>query len=253
VLDDRNGNRGGEAAPAMTDDLDRAAIREEMEQARQEFRRLLDDATEADLRRPSDGTKWNNQQLLFHMLFGYLITHALLVLVRVFGLLPDAASKAFARLLDSARAPFHVINYLGSCAGARIIPPAHMAGVLDRVIAALQRHLRRETAAALRRGMHYPTTWDPYFAEYMTLAGLYRYPTQHFRHHRQQLTISSTGCFRLGRLPRTAGNRARKVGYPGLVTSSRKAMVAAVVARRQASRVASNPSREGRSPRQPGT
>jgi len=38
------------------------------------------------------------------MLFGYLIVRALLILVRVFGLLPDGASRAFARLLDS-RAP----------------------------------------------------------------------------------------------------------------------------------------------------
>ena len=75
--------------------LDRAALRAEMEQARHDFRRLAADATPADLRRPSDGTRWTNQQLLFHMLFGYLIVRALLVLVRVFGLLPEGASKAF--------------------------------------------------------------------------------------------------------------------------------------------------------------
>jgi DinB superfamily len=172
---------------------DRAALRAEMEQARHDFRRLVGDATPADLRRPSDGTRWTNQQLLFHMLFGYLIVRALLVLVRVFGLLPDGASKAFARLLDSARKPFDLINYLGSCAGARIIPPRRMPGMLDRVIAALQRHLGREPDSALRRGMHYPTTWDPFFADYMTLADIYRYPTRHFRFHQRQLTLSLPG------------------------------------------------------------
>ncbi len=70
------------------------------------------------------------------------------------------ASKAFARALDSAHRPFGLINYLGSCAGARIIPPRRMTQMLDRVITALQQHLRREPEAALRRGMHYPTTWD---------------------------------------------------------------------------------------------
>ncbi len=98
---------------------DRAALRAEMEQARHDFRRLVGDATPADLRRPSDGARWTNQQLLFNMLLGYLIVRALLVLVRVFGLLPDGASKAFARLLDSVRKPFDLINYLSSCAGAR--------------------------------------------------------------------------------------------------------------------------------------
>ncbi len=175
-------------APSSTV-LDRAAVRAEMEQARLDFRRLVGDATPADLRRPSDGTRWTNQQLLFHMLFGYLIVRALLVLVRVFGLLPDGASKAFARLLDFARGPFDLANYLGSCAGARIISPRRMTSVLDHVIAALDKHLQRETDSALRRGMHYPTTWDPVFAGYMTLADIYRYPTRHFRFHQRQLTL----------------------------------------------------------------
>ncbi len=169
--------------------LDRAAMRAEMEQARLDFQRIVSQATPPDLRRPSDGTRWTNEQLLFHMLLGYLIVRALLVLVRFFGMLPDGVSRMFARALDSARRPFHQINYLGSCAGARIIPVSRMPRVLDQVIAALQRRLRSETGAALRRGMHYPTTWDPFFAEYMTLADIYRYPTQHFRFHQRQLTL----------------------------------------------------------------
>ena len=177
-------------APAA---VDRAAVRAEMEQARLDFHQLLSQATPAGLRRPSDGTRWTNQQLLFHMLLGYLIVRALLVLVRVFGLLPDRASQAFARLLDSARRPFDLINYLGSCAGARIIPPRRMSQVLDHVIAALQQRLQRESDSALRRGMHYPTSWDPFFAGYMTLADIYRYPTQHYRFHRRQLTLSPPG------------------------------------------------------------
>jgi hypothetical protein len=170
--------------------LDRAAVRAEMESARLDFHRLIGDATPADLRRPSDGTKWTNQQLLFHMLFGYLVVRALLVLVRVFGVFPDGASKAFAKLLDSAHRPFDLINYLGSCAGAWIIAPKRMTRMLDRVIAALQQHLQRETGPALSRGMHYPTTWDPFFADYMTLADIYHYPTQHFRFHQRQLTLT---------------------------------------------------------------
>jgi len=73
---------------------------------------------------------------------------------------------------------------------ARIIPPRRMAPVLDHVITALHKHLQRETGSALRRGMHYPATWDPFFTDYMTLADIYRYPTQHFRFHQRQLTLS---------------------------------------------------------------
>jgi hypothetical protein len=38
----------------------------------------LAQATPADLARRSTVTKWTNEQLLFHMLFGYLIVRALL-------------------------------------------------------------------------------------------------------------------------------------------------------------------------------
>src|SRR5438309_5739376 len=109
----------------------RSEIHRELDLACDTFHALLQDATDADLRRPTDGTRWTNRQLLFHMLFGYLIVRALLVLARVFGLLPGAASKTFATLLDSAHRPFDLINYLGSCAGARIIPPRRMTGMLD--------------------------------------------------------------------------------------------------------------------------
>ena len=57
-------------APDPPAALDRAAVRAEMEQASHDFRQLISDATPEELRRPSDGTKWINQQLLFHMLFG---------------------------------------------------------------------------------------------------------------------------------------------------------------------------------------
>jgi hypothetical protein len=50
-----------------------------MEQARQTFHHLLDSATVAELSQPSNGTKWTNGQLLFHMLLGYLIVVRLLV------------------------------------------------------------------------------------------------------------------------------------------------------------------------------
>jgi hypothetical protein len=86
----------------MTADQDRVAVCAEMEQARRDFRDLLAQADSASLRRQSDGTRWTNQQLLFHMLFGYLVVRALLILAGLFGRLPRAASRAFAHMLDAA-------------------------------------------------------------------------------------------------------------------------------------------------------
>ena len=61
------------------------------------------------------------------------------------------------------------------------------------MIAALERSLEREPDSALRRGMHCPTSWDPFFTDYMTLYDIYQYPTRHFDFHRRQLTLHDPG------------------------------------------------------------
>ena len=102
----------------VEEDVDRAAIIQEMDDARRAFHRLLESADTASLYRRSDGTRWTNEQLLFHMLFGYMIVRALLVLVRVFGRLPAPVGKGFAAVLDFVTVPFDAVNYWGSRCGA---------------------------------------------------------------------------------------------------------------------------------------
>ncbi|CRK55330.1 hypothetical protein [Alloactinosynnema sp. L-07] len=169
--------------------MDKSAVHAELEQARAGFHQLLDSASEQDLHRPSNGTRWTNEQLLFHMLLGYLIMRALLLLMRAFARLPAGAGRAFARLLNAATAPFDVVNYAASRLGGTVLGRERMAGMFDRVIAKTHRRLDAETEADLARGMHYPTRWDPFFQDFMTRADLYRFPTQHFHFHRQQLTL----------------------------------------------------------------
>jgi len=157
-------------------------------------RRRVEEASPDDLARASSGTRWTNQQLLFHMLFGYLITRALIVLAGMSDRLPVGASRQFARLLNVATGPFDEINYLGSRAGARIFPRRRLAAKLDRVTMALERRLRAETRARLASGMHYPLRWDPFFKDFMTLADIYHYPTQHFDFHQRQLTLDQSSA-----------------------------------------------------------
>ncbi|WP_406422476.1 DinB family protein [Streptomyces sp. NBC_00873] len=173
------------------DPMDRHAVYQEYERARQTFHRLLDSASKDDLARPTRDTKWSNEQLLWHMLFGYMVVQALLILVRVFGRLPRRASKLFARVLDAATVPFDLVNYAGPCGAVKVYGPRRMAAAFDRVTGALERHLAEESEADLARGMHYPVRWDPFFQDYMTLADIYRYPTQHFDFHHRQLTLGS--------------------------------------------------------------
>ncbi|MFF3940895.1 DinB family protein [Streptomyces phaeofaciens] len=171
--------------------VDRKAVHEEMERARAAFHQLLDHAAAADLRRPTDGTRWTNEQLLFHMLFGYILIRPLLVLLRIFGRLPRGAGRVFARLLNAATRPFDVVNYLGPLGGAKVLGRRRMGRAFDRVIADLHRRLDAEREADLALSMRYPTRWDPFFRDVMTIADLYRYPTEHFDFHRRQLTLAA--------------------------------------------------------------
>jgi DinB superfamily len=172
--------------------VDRAALTADFERARREFHRLLNSAGPEDWTRLTDGTRWTNEELLFHMVFGYMVVRRLLLLVRIFGRLPDRVSATFARTLNAATAPFNAINYYGSCAAACVYNRRRMGAKLDRVIRSLQHRLARESDDDFRRGMHYPTRWDPFFRDYMTLEDVYRYPGQHFDFHSGQLTLTSS-------------------------------------------------------------
>lgn len=169
--------------------VDREAIHEELERVRTDLHHLVAEATTAQLRRRTDGTRWTNQQLLWHMAFGYLVVSRLLRLVRLFGRLPEPFSRAFAALLDAGTRPFHQVNYLGGVGGALVFHGPRLTRLLDRTIDRLHRRLDAESDTTLARRMHFPVGWDPNFCDTMTLEEVYRYGTQHYDFHRAQLTL----------------------------------------------------------------
>ncbi|MFJ5989332.1 DinB family protein [Lentzea sp. NPDC092896] len=116
------------------------------------------------------------------MLLGFLIMRALLALARGLSRLPRGASRSFARLLNAGTRPFDVANYLWSWLGGTFLPRRGMDVLCDHTIAAL--HWRLDRECGLERGMHYPTRWDPFLQDFMTLADLYRFPVQHFAFRR---------------------------------------------------------------------
>jgi hypothetical protein len=168
--------------------MNRPDIAFDLERVADDFHGLLDAATVVELHAPTSGTKWTNEQLLFHMLFGYLLARALLVLVKAFGRLPGTVSRAFAAALNAGTRPFHVINYLCALPGARLLSRRAMERLMDRTIRRLRTSLSRESERSLELAMHFPVGWDPYFKEVMTVTDVYAYPTQHYDHHRRQLT-----------------------------------------------------------------
>src|SRR5918994_1483371 len=99
--------------------------------------RLLDSATRAELRTPTNGTRWTNKQLLFHMLFGFVVVRVLLPLVKGFGRLPPAVSRVFAAILKAGTRPFHVLNYLSALPGGTVLDSPAMGILMYSTDAAL--------------------------------------------------------------------------------------------------------------------
>jgi hypothetical protein len=118
------------------------------------------------------------------MAFGYMVVLRLLPLVRFFGRLPNRFSKVFSGVLHAGTPPFYLVNYLGSCGDALVFHGPRLVRLFDRVVASLHRHMDKETEESLRRTVHFPVGWDPFFTDRMSLADVYRYGTQHFDYHR---------------------------------------------------------------------
>lgn len=171
-------------------EVDRDAITGDLRACAEDLHALLASATPDRLNARSHGTKWTNEELLFHMVFGFLVVRRLLPLVRLVSSLPPRVGRTFAGVLDAGRVPFHWVNYAGSRGGALVFNDQRMGRLCDHTIDALTRRLRAEREDRLHRTMPFPTTWDPYFQPLMTLEDVYAYPVLHYRHHRAQLTLS---------------------------------------------------------------
>jgi hypothetical protein len=161
----------------------------EYSRARADLDRWLSGATAADLHRKSNGTKWTNEELLFHMVFGYMIVRALLPLVHLINRLPTRIGKAFAATLNAGTVPFDIVNYWGSRGAALYFNNRRMSGKFDTTINAITRRLDRESPESLSRSMPFPDRWDPFFTPTMTLRDVYAYPTKHFVFHAKQLNL----------------------------------------------------------------
>jgi hypothetical protein len=145
--------------------------------------------TSAELDRKSNGTRWTSEELLFHVVFGYMVVRTLLPLVRVVSRLPRPVGPAFAATLNAGTRPFDVVNYWGSRAAALVCNRRKTGRKLERTINAPTQRLEHESSASLARSMPFPVRWDPFFKPVMTLQDVYAYPTLHFDFHARQLNL----------------------------------------------------------------
>jgi hypothetical protein len=139
----------------------KAEILANYHRARTDLGTWLENSTPADLRRRSTGTRWTNEERLFHIVFGYMIVRALLPLVHLGSRLPEPIGTAFAALLNAGTRPFDAINYWGSRGAALFYNRRRMARKFEKTVAAISRRLERENSRSLARSMPFPDKWAP--------------------------------------------------------------------------------------------
>jgi hypothetical protein len=166
-----------------------AGARAQLEWIRDDYVALVRSAAPADLDAPSEGTRWTNRELLFHMWFGQRIARALIPVMGAFSRLPPAASRAYAGLLATLTGPYDWVNYVGAAAGARTAGLDRAQRWMVADTAWLLRWGDRSSDADLSRGMSVPPGWDPYFTAWMSRADVIDWLPLHYRHHRAQLTL----------------------------------------------------------------
>lgn len=169
-------------------------VRLDLQWVARDFEGLLATAAADRLDEPTEGTRWTNRQLLWHMSFGQHIARVLIPVVGGFSKLPASASRRYAHALSAATGPYEWVNYAGSVAGARLTG-----------LRLARRWMRRDTqwllgwgASATDRqlssGMFVPAGWDPYFTSWMSRYDVLVWTRKHYDHHRAQLTLDIPGA-----------------------------------------------------------
>ena len=104
---------------------------------------------------------------------------------------PIGLSRAFAALLNAGTRPFHYDQLCRGPSGAHgsLVTRGWSASSIASSAGLVTSHDAPERRRAWPGACTSPTRWDPYFRDYMTMADVYHYATQHYGHHRRQLTL----------------------------------------------------------------
>jgi hypothetical protein len=163
------------------------AIKSRLSQTHSEFHALLDSLSDDELRAKSINTGWTNGEILFHMMFAFILILTLVPMLRFWSRLPKGYSKKFADALNFSTVPFNFVNGLAPRLGGKVFNRKRLGRFFDRIYVSLIKLLDSVNEHEWESGMYYPDKWDPLFDEYMTLEKLFYYPIRHFEFHVGQL------------------------------------------------------------------
>jgi hypothetical protein len=166
-------------------------IVEKLESTRLQFIIIAENISEEELRRISKNIGWTNNEILAHILFGFIITNVLLPGVIIFGNLPKLITKPFAMLLNAFTKPFNYINKFGARAQGKVFIGKRLVYLIDKTIKSLENRVMHISNEDWQKGMYYPNKWDFNLDEFMTLEKLVNYPITHFEFHKSQLLLKN--------------------------------------------------------------
>jgi hypothetical protein len=169
------------------------AIRDDLAEAGRRFHELVDSMSDSDWKTPSRNPAWTNGQVVYHVLFGFILIPALFGMIRFWSRMPPRFSRSFARALNWSTPVFNLANSLGPKGQAALFGQKRAIPIFDRVHRAILRRVDSLEQGEWRRGMYYPDRWDNLFRDFMTYEDLFRYPGLHLKKHLNQLALGTGG------------------------------------------------------------
>ena len=175
----------------LLDNNARERARAELEFAHCRFHALLDSLSEAEWAAPSRNPAWTNGQLVYHILFAFILVPSLFWMIKFWSRLPTRYSRGFAQVLNFTTPVFNRINALGPRGQAFVFGRKRAGAIFDRIHRSILKKVDSLHGGHWSDGMHYPRRWDPTFGDFMTFEDLFKYPPAHFEHHLGQLSAGS--------------------------------------------------------------
>ncbi len=158
----------------------RDELRQEIEETRAAFHRLLEEVPDEALSRPSDNPAWTVGEVLYHMSLAPRMMVSDVSMItgqrKVYKLLPKLIPQAL----------FDWVNKVYTRSKGRNLSRAELANVYDEATRKILQVLESVQDEDFQKSAIYPG-WDPLLAGEVTLAQLFHYVKAHFEVHERQI------------------------------------------------------------------
>src|SRR6266536_6160238 len=112
----------------------RSSATADIESARLTFHLLVNSLPDSALNKRSANPGWTNGQIIWHIVFAFILTPILIVILRFFGRLPRRWSKLFASALNYSTPVFNLVNAIGPRIAVKIFPRKLIVKLFDHII-----------------------------------------------------------------------------------------------------------------------